>query len=115
MHYLRQFEHTPSSSLKRWTGLGFGLSLGMGLGRELLTIVFFVVFLGFLTHPVRTGALLFAGVLLCFIPTLKKLLRATAAERSEEHTSELQSLAYLVCRLLLEKKNKITYKRTTYR
>src|SRR3989441_11027749 len=27
-----------------------------------------------------------------------------ARERSEEHTSELQSLAYLVCRLLLEKK-----------
>src|SRR2546425_8743887 len=30
------------------------------------------------------------------------------ALRSEEHTSELQSLAYLVCRLLLEKKNKTT-------
>src|SRR2546425_9725693 len=30
--------------------------------------------------------------------------------RSEEHTSELQSLAYLVCRLLLEKKKK-TYSR----
>src|SRR2546425_8222362 len=28
--------------------------------------------------------------------------------RSEEHTSELQSLAYLVCRLLLEKKKKST-------
>ena len=28
-------------------------------------------------------------------------------ERSEEHTSELQSQAYLVCRLLLEKKNTI--------
>src|SRR2546425_7639019 len=28
------------------------------------------------------------------------------ASRSEEHTSELQSLAYLVCRLLLEKKNR---------
>src|SRR5687767_15394499 len=27
--------------------------------------------------------------------------------RSEEHTSELQSLAYLVCRLLLEKKNNV--------
>ena len=27
--------------------------------------------------------------------------------RSEEHTSELQSQAYLVCRLLLEKKKKI--------
>src|SRR2546425_8462455 len=32
--------------------------------------------------------------------------------RSEEHTSELQSLAYLVCRLLLEKKKK---KHTTQR
>src|SRR5437762_6618165 len=29
-----------------------------------------------------------------------------ARERSEEHTSELQSPMYLVCRLLLEKKNK---------
>src|SRR5205823_14790277 len=35
-------------------------------------------------------------------------LREIEAEslRSEEHTSELQSLAYLVCRLLLEKKKK---------
>src|SRR2546425_4921323 len=31
--------------------------------------------------------------------------------RSEEHTSELQSLAYLVCRLLLEKKKKINIMR----
>src|SRR2546423_12002981 len=30
------------------------------------------------------------------------------AHRSEEHTSELQSLAYLVCRLLLEKKKLFT-------
>ena len=30
-------------------------------------------------------------------------------KRSEEHTSELQSLAYLVCRLLLEKKKKHTH------
>src|SRR2546425_9076480 len=29
-----------------------------------------------------------------------------ASVRSDEHTSELQSLAYLVCRLLLEKKKK---------
>src|SRR3712207_8922129 len=29
------------------------------------------------------------------------------AERSEEHTSELQSRQYLVCRLLLEKKNTV--------
>src|SRR5687767_15627440 len=32
--------------------------------------------------------------------------RAADRSRSEEHTSELQSLAYLVCRLLLEKKNR---------
>src|SRR5205823_7035797 len=31
---------------------------------------------------------------------------ALVPSRSEEHTSELQSLAYLVCRLLLEKKKK---------
>src|SRR5205823_7561121 len=30
---------------------------------------------------------------------------STFEYRSEEHTSELQSLAYIVCRLLLEKKN----------
>src|SRR2546425_9645981 len=35
--------------------------------------------------------------------------RGTKTTRSEEHTSELQSLAYLVCRLLLEKKKKILY------
>src|SRR2546425_5183407 len=34
-------------------------------------------------------------------------------DRSEEHTSELQSLAYLVCRLLLEKKKKKRKKEQT--
>src|SRR5687767_15293044 len=33
--------------------------------------------------------------------------RCVVEGRSEEHTSELQSLAYLVCRLLLEKKKRI--------
>src|SRR2546425_9592852 len=36
-------------------------------------------------------------------------MRASPTERSEEHTSELQSLAYLVCRLLLEKKKTLMY------
>src|SRR2546425_6171355 len=35
-----------------------------------------------------------------------QLDQLSAVMRSEEHTSELQSLAYLVCRLLLEKKNR---------
>src|SRR2546423_10702952 len=37
--------------------------------------------------------------------TADRLQHLIHSERSEEHTSELQSLAYLVCRLLLEKKN----------
>src|SRR5687767_15669684 len=43
-------------------------------------------------------------------PTFTKTCQSSCASpggvRSEEHTSELQSLAYLVCRLLLEKKNR---------
>src|ERR1035438_10666701 len=38
---------------------------------------------------------------------LAKILTYCGAARSEEHTSELQSLRHLVCRLLLEKKKKI--------
>src|SRR2546422_6390612 len=34
--------------------------------------------------------------------------RPPASERSEEHTSELQSRLHLVCRLLLEKKKKVS-------
>src|SRR2546425_9428339 len=43
-----------------------------------------------------------AGPALASQPTLSRF-----ENRSEEHTSELQSLAYLVCRLLLEKKKNI--------
>src|SRR2546425_3977828 len=68
---------------------------------------------------------LVTGVQTCALP-ISRIVRAAASEvgrgeergarrielddegiRSEEHTSELQSLAYLVCRLLLEKKKKI--------
>src|SRR2546425_9652903 len=38
--------------------------------------------------------------------TRARLSTSSGRMRSEEHTSELQSLAYLVCRLLLEKKKK---------
>src|SRR3712207_8922647 len=36
----------------------------------------------------------------------RTVVDAGAEDRSEEHTSELQSRQYLVCRLLLEKKNR---------
>src|SRR5205823_14677919 len=45
-----------------------------------------------------------SGPILADITVDGKAVKAVA--RSEEHTSELQSLAYLVCRLLLEKKKK---------
>src|SRR3712207_7130755 len=51
-----------------------------------------------------------------FVPTLRytshrssiRPARVVRSSRSEEHTSELQSRQYLVCRLLLEKKKKNT-------
>src|SRR3989441_7395803 len=43
------------------------------------------------------------------LPRLRGLRGRLSRQRSEEHTSELQSLAYLVCRLLLEKKKKKMY------
>src|SRR5437016_10683313 len=41
-----------------------------------------------------------------FMPASRPLLTLQLDDRSEEHTSELQSLTNLVCRLLLEKKKK---------
>src|SRR5437763_12727407 len=41
-----------------------------------------------------------------FIPAAEAFYRFYKTARSEEHTSELQSPMYLVCRLLLEKKKK---------
>src|SRR2546425_5023330 len=46
-----------------------------------------------------------------FAPAARCLSASGRSVRSEEHTSELQSLAYLVCRLLLEKKKKKKKKR----
>src|SRR2546425_8292417 len=58
----------------------------------------------------RSGLLVKTGAkALCLVrgrsPTeAQRRLEQAFLARSEEHTSELQSLAYLVCRLLLEKK-----------
>src|SRR2546425_12937255 len=49
------------------------------------------------------GARFHTGPKLVWIWTV---VNRRGGRRSEEHTSELQSLAYLVCRLLLEKKKK---------
>src|SRR5258705_9163390 len=58
---------------------------------------------------VRTGAggaSTWAGTSTRNAIALSSSLAPVAESRSEEHTSELQSLRHLVCRLLLEKKKK---------
>src|SRR5262249_62112797 len=57
-------------------------------------------------HPSRRRALRRPG-------HCRATIAFPAVERSEEHTSELQSLTNLVCRLLLEKKKQKVQRRTT--
>src|SRR3989441_3116805 len=58
-----------------------------------------------MTFAIFTGT--FSSIYIA-APILMYIEKRWPGERSEEHTSELQSLAYLVCRLLLEKKKEIT-------
>src|SRR3989441_2393863 len=63
-------------------------------------------------NPKDTASLLFLGQIALGrndLDTAISTLNRATLNRSEEHTSELQSLAYLVCRLLLEKKKKKEY------
>src|SRR3712207_8866480 len=52
------------------------------------------------------GAISITGALILLVYAIVTANDAGWSSRSEEHTSELQSRQYLVCRLLLEKKNK---------
>src|SRR3712207_8928290 len=55
--------------------------------------------------PARSSAAVVIVAL--YVVRLASLLTGSSVTRSEEHTSELQSRQYLVCRLLLEKKKSI--------
>src|SRR5437899_6225505 len=70
-----------------------------------------IVFGALLTHAGRLDLHLAGAVpVFALVPIVTAQLRRTGdgvAARSEEHTSELQSLRHLVCRLLLEKKKEI--------
>src|SRR5205814_10144101 len=60
----------------------------------------------FVTEPIsfeRTWNIPTKMVIYCLMSTVRSDVKGS---RSEEHTSELQSLRHLVCRLLLEKKKK---------
>src|SRR3712207_7315494 len=56
--------------------------------------------------PVLSGDLSSRAAGRCCLRSLGDHVLRRARQRSEEHTSELQSRQYLVCRLLLEKKKK---------
>src|SRR5437660_12751113 len=80
------------------------------LGFQLFSLLFFLL----IRRPPRSTLFpyttLFRSCFLLRAETGQRLAicleRARRGVRSEEHTSELQSRGHLVCRLLLEKKNK---------
>src|SRR2546425_7950416 len=82
----------PSTTLFRSPVAALGPKGGPGMTRRKL---------GSLVG-IAAGAVMLAGVASAHITPPVVLM--SDRDRSEEHTSELQSLAYLVCRLLLEKK-----------
>src|SRR5690554_4763831 len=94
------FLHNPDTV---WWGLA-GTTLKGGVWGLLGGVVFS---LGFLYHRIP-GKVILVGFLIMLAAFLLGFKM-----RSEEHTSELQSRPHLVCRLLLEKKNKNQYKTNT--
>src|SRR3712207_8681155 len=71
-----------------------------------------VIVISYVTLFTVVGSLMLAESVREFWSTRRGRSRPArrAGERSEEHTSELQSRQYLVCRLLLEKKKQIVTK-----
>src|SRR5438045_6403228 len=75
----------------------------------------------FLAAGCRETHVVELGIVVTVVPACRRagdvlagaviLVTARECERSEEHTSELQSLRHLVCRLLLEKKNRVQHGR----
>src|SRR5258707_12037462 len=55
-------------------------------------------------HPLRPLRAMVDRALVELDPVFRRMYSPIGRPRSEEHTSELQSRQYLVCRLLLEKK-----------
>src|SRR2546427_9494445 len=90
----------PRSTLFPYTTLfrsAVGLTFAAFGERSLWVVLLSVVIFGYALKPLGL-------VLAVFIMTT-----VSAEPRSEEHTSELQSQSNLVCRLLLEKKNILTF------
>src|SRR5438445_12698804 len=83
-------------------------TLRLSLDKHAGTATFTLTYSDVGTTPPKTGA-----VSQAHIHFGKRHVAGGVMVRSEEHTSELQSRQYLVCRLLLEKKKKTTSQRRT--
>src|SRR3712207_7004572 len=98
--------------LRRESGPPHGLTFGLGVGDDL-------VLQGLQTGPVALAAQVHDGVMVEPCQLVEHLLfllhghLALHLLRSEEHTSELQSRQYLVCRLLLEKNPSLLFSHAT--
>src|SRR3712207_8532096 len=89
----------PRSTLFPYTTLFRSLQMR---GLDLAT----AVALGAIIGPAQVGSRAIEMAVGTRFHPIWTMLASTALMRSEEHTSELQSRQYLVCRLLLEKKIK---------
>src|SRR3712207_7123202 len=91
----------PRSTLFPYTTLFRSESLARGAQRSGARLDSYREF-----QQVYVDDLLGGGIHRRFSAALEEVAPAIDTRRSEEHTSELQSRQYLVCRLLLEKKKK---------
>src|SRR2546425_8342733 len=113
----------PAGAFRRSSGSVGSLNVDVGFLLDPLSAVMVLVVtgVGLLIHIYSIGYMaheggyyrffgylnLFMFSMLILVLANNYLMMFVGWERSEEHTSELQSLAYLVCRLLLEKKKNI--------
>src|SRR5690554_6957583 len=78
----------------------------------LVLLIIFIITVPVLTHSVKVDLPRADNSLNDIKPETVNLAVTAQGQRSEEHTSELQSRPHLVCRLLLEKKKKKKYYNT---
>src|SRR5205814_10223278 len=98
--FFLRFRRPPRSTLFPYTTLFRSFAyLGIGVGGALVPLVSASLVAAFGWRV----ALQVLGLLIIVLAL--PFAYAVRESRSEEHTSELQSLRHLVCRLLLEKKN----------
>src|SRR5690348_17928417 len=97
----------PTSTLFPYTTLFRSIAIGCEIRRRELRLLGFQI-LAELVHDVVARLPALGQLRVPGAEVLRgEIEEGVLAQRSEEHTSELQSPVHLVCRLLLEKKNRI--------